>query len=95
MSMAGALKVRVKEEKKCWFLKYFNWIIKLIVQGAVSLVTGGASGLGRATVERFLKNGAKVVICDLPSSTGAELADQNKDNAVFCPTDVRTIHILY
>lgn len=57
-------------------------------QGAVSLVTGGASGLGRATVERFLRQGAKVVICDLPNSKGAELAAEHKDNAVFCPTDV-------
>lgn len=31
----------------------------------VSLVTGGASGLGRATVERFVNNGGKVLILDI------------------------------
>ena len=54
----------------------------------MSLVTGGASGLGRATVERFVREGAKVVICDLPNSAGAELAEQLGPNTIFVPTDV-------
>jgi 3-hydroxyacyl-CoA dehydrogenase/3-hydroxy-2-methylbutyryl-CoA dehydrogenase len=54
----------------------------------VSLVTGAASGLGRATAERFIKQGAKVVLCDLPNSSGPEVAKALGDSCVFAPTDV-------
>jgi 3-hydroxyacyl-CoA dehydrogenase / 3-hydroxy-2-methylbutyryl-CoA dehydrogenase len=52
------------------------------------LVTGGASGLGRATVERFAKAGSKVVLGDLPSSQGEKVAKELGDNVVFVPLDV-------
>jgi 3-hydroxyacyl-CoA dehydrogenase/3-hydroxy-2-methylbutyryl-CoA dehydrogenase len=59
------------------------------VKGLVCMVTGGASGLGRATVENFVRQGAKVVVCDLPTSQGSKLAsDLGEANAVFNPTDV-------
>lgn len=51
-------------------------------------MTGGASGLGRATVERFLQSGAKVLLCDLPSSPGSDVAKSLGDNVVFVPVDV-------
>ena len=57
-------------------------------QGVVALVTGGASGLGRATVERIVRQGGRVVLADLPNSAGAEVAAGLADNAVFAPTDV-------
>ena len=56
--------------------------------GRVAVITGGASGLGRGTVERFVQNGAKVVIADLPSSPGQELATTLGDDVLFVPTDV-------
>ncbi|KAK2583244.1 hypothetical protein KPH14_009259 [Odynerus spinipes] len=59
-----------------------------MLKNTVALVTGGASGLGRGTVQRFVKQGAKVVIADLPSSKGQELADELRGQAVFAPTDV-------
>lgn len=59
------------------------------VNGSVALVTGGASGLGLATVDRLLKEGARVVIVDLPSSNGAEVAAQRGDAAQFVAADVR------
>jgi len=61
-------------------------IVKL--KGLVGLVTGGASGLGRATAERFVREGARVIICDLPKSAGQELAEKLGENATFSPTDV-------
>jgi len=57
--------------------------------GLVTLVTGGASGLGRAAVERFVREGAKVVVCDLPGSAGADVAKElGDDKCIFAPTDV-------
>ncbi|MCA0180292.1 MAG: SDR family NAD(P)-dependent oxidoreductase [Actinobacteria bacterium] len=53
-----------------------------------ALVTGGASGLGAATVRRLHADGAAVVILDLPSSDGAALADELGERAVFVPADV-------
>lgn len=46
------------------------------ISGGSALVTGGASGLGRATAERLVGRGARVVIVDLPQSAGASVADE-------------------
>jgi NAD(P)-dependent dehydrogenase (short-subunit alcohol dehydrogenase family) len=54
----------------------------------VALVTGGASGLGLATAEALVADGAKVVIVDLPSSDGKAVADRLGDGVVFAPADV-------
>ena len=54
----------------------------------VALVTGGASGLGLATVKELHANGARIVILDLPSSRGREVAGELGDRAVFSPGDV-------
>lgn len=59
------------------------------VQGVVAVVTGGASGLGRATVERIVRQGGRVVLCDLPTSHGSQVAAGNSDNVLFAPTDVK------
>ncbi len=59
------------------------------ISNHVALVTGGASGLGRATVENFVEAGAKVVIADLPGSSGEEIAKELGDATRFAPGDVR------
>ncbi|TMC01983.1 MAG: SDR family NAD(P)-dependent oxidoreductase [Chloroflexi bacterium] len=58
------------------------------IAGTSALVTGGASGLGRATAELLLERGARVVIFDLPASAGAEVARELGAAATFVPGDV-------
>ncbi|MGW6228742.1 SDR family NAD(P)-dependent oxidoreductase [Cellulosimicrobium cellulans] len=58
------------------------------IEGTVALVTGGASGLGRATAEGLVAAGARVVLADLASSDGVAVADALGDAARFVPTDV-------
>lgn len=56
--------------------------------GKVAVVTGGASGLGLATVRRLHARGAQVAIIDLPSSDGEGVVNELGDGAVFAPADV-------
>ena len=58
------------------------------VAGTVAVVTGGASGLGAATVRRLAADGAVVVVIDLPGSPGAELVAELGDIVVFASADV-------
>ncbi|WP_227983632.1 3-hydroxyacyl-CoA dehydrogenase [Nocardia spumae] len=58
------------------------------INNAVAVVTGGASGLGLATVKELHSQGAKVVIIDLPSSNGESIAKELGDGVVFAATDV-------
>ena len=44
--------------------------------GKVAVITGGASGMGRSTVERFLAEGASVVVGDLNAETGRAFMDE-------------------
>jgi NAD(P)-dependent dehydrogenase (short-subunit alcohol dehydrogenase family) len=56
-------------------------------EGKVVIVTGGAAGIGAASVRQFAKAGARVVIADLDRERGEELAG-GLDQAVFQYTDV-------
>ncbi|GAA5065381.1 SDR family NAD(P)-dependent oxidoreductase [Nocardia callitridis] len=58
------------------------------LSGKVAVVTGGASGIGRAIVERFLAEGARVVIGDVDAERGTALAAEYGADAVFLRTDV-------
>ena len=58
------------------------------IDGAVGLVTGGASGLGGGTARMLVEGGGRVGILDLPSSAGEAYAAELGRSAVFVPCDV-------
>jgi NAD(P)-dependent dehydrogenase (short-subunit alcohol dehydrogenase family) len=60
------------------------------IDGVTAVVTGGASGLGLATARRLLKEGAVVVIADLPSSAGEAVVAELGERAHFAVADVRS-----
>ena len=59
------------------------------MSGKVAAITGGASGLGEATVRHFLQNGAKVVILDLNDDNAKKLIDELGDeNLKYINTNI-------
>ena len=58
------------------------------LDGMVAVVTGGASGIGEATVRRFVSEGASVVIADMQQVPGQTLATELGDAARFINTNV-------
>lgn len=59
-----------------------------LLEGKVAIVTGGTSGIGLATVERFVAEGAKVAIGDIQDDLGASIADRLRENVLYVHTDV-------
>ncbi len=58
------------------------------LDGKIAVVTGGASGLGEATVQRFVEEGAKVVVADIQDGPGRVVAGRYGDAATFVHCDV-------
>ncbi|KAK1345486.1 hypothetical protein QTO34_007943 [Cnephaeus nilssonii] len=58
------------------------------VKGLVAVITGGASGLGLATAERLVGQGASAVLLDTPRSDGEAQARRLGKRCAFAPADV-------
>lgn len=58
------------------------------IANSVAVITGGASGLGRATVEQFVAAGAKVAVFDFNEQAGQALAETLGDAVIFFKVNV-------
>ena len=58
------------------------------LEDRVAVITGAASGIGRATAELFVAHGARVVIADIDDQTGSEMARELGAAASYVHTDV-------
>lgn len=58
------------------------------IKNTVAVVTGGASGLGEATVKTIIKNGGKAAIFDVNEEKGAKLINELGDRSMFVHADV-------
>jgi len=58
------------------------------LDGKVAVITGGASGIGEASVRLFVREGARVVIADVQDAKGQKLAAEIGSHAVYQHTDV-------
>lgn len=62
-----------------------NW---LELEGKTVVVTGGASGIGKAVSEEFLQNGANVVVCDMNPEPPHFNTNDNSSKVIYIVTDV-------
>jgi len=56
--------------------------------GKVAVITGAASGIGRATVDLFIAEGARVIAADVQEDKGAQIEHEHKDKVSFVRCDV-------
>jgi NAD(P)-dependent dehydrogenase (short-subunit alcohol dehydrogenase family) len=58
------------------------------LDGKVAVITGAASGIGAVTARRFVAEGCRVILGDIQTQEGQELAASLGDAALFCPCNV-------
>ena len=60
----------------------------LNIEGKTVIVTGGASGIGKAVAQEFLNNGANVVVCDMSPNAPEFDINDNSGKMLYQNTDV-------
>lgn len=58
------------------------------LNGKVAVITGAASGIGAATAQRFVAEGARVVATDIQDDAGRAVTDELGDAAIYVHADV-------
>lgn len=58
------------------------------IKDSVSIITGGASGLGEATARTLVEKGGRVALIDMDQERGERLVAELGNAAIFCPGDV-------
>ena len=58
------------------------------LENKVALITGGATGIGKATAQRFINEGAKVIFCDVNQQDGQKTAAELGENCTFFRVDI-------
>lgn len=58
------------------------------LEGKVCVVTGGTSGIGQCTVQRYIEEGAKVLFCGRGEDAGNAIAAELGENCVYMKCDV-------
>ena len=61
------------------------------LNGKKVVVTGAARGIGRATAQRFLEEGATVLLCDLDENGGDWVQEDLRSRATYMQTDVTRV----
>ena len=58
--------------------------MKVELEGKVAVVTGGANGIGRSTVDALVSNGAQVAIVDIDTQAGMKTVEEVKESGGNC-----------